>query len=483
MNTAEAAELVERRGARIQAGAHGADRVREGSDVVDVGEGGAGQAKHLLRPLEKHGARCDVARRVVVLDHGLRHPDRIGRRAIEHQAVGRPGLILGHDEQPGHVLGGGVHDTMEHARHARPNETEWGRHHLLNAAKLSRGARDGLVPEVVIVDADLLVKLLVGVRRRREEAEHHAIAVAEEVASDDVAAGVQALELGGEQQMRRAEHAGGEDEPPGAQGERATRLGIQTLDVRQALAIGDEATDDGARAKLESPLKQRRQHVRGDVVLRTDRARVGIARRARDAARALSVVGVVDGERQSERVEPHLPRGVRDETRCPRQRRRRLRVGSAAWRVGGVFAARSGDVEDPLGARVVRLELRVIVRPPRARVGDDLGIRLEVGGAKAERNATGKDGLAADAVERADGLLGAAVPHAVGSVHRIERRQLHGAVIVPVLGAALHPRPTLQHQHALAAGDERCGRARAPESASDDDRVVGTLAAQPSTSR
>ena len=66
---------------------------------------------------------------------------------------------------------------------------------LLDAAELSRGVSDVGVPEVEVVDADLLVEFAARIRATREHAEHDRVAVPHEVTAHEVAGGIDGVEL------------------------------------------------------------------------------------------------------------------------------------------------------------------------------------------------------------------------------------------------------------------------------------------------
>jgi hypothetical protein len=165
---------------------------------------------------------------------------------------------------------------------------------LLNAAELSAGARDARVAEVEIVNPELLVKLALPVGWSGEEAEHHAIAVAHQETSDRVAPRISSLQPRAEEKLRGAEHTGGQNDPASPELRADAGARIDALHALDAPARLDELGSHGMRPELQSALEQRRENVRCDVVLGADRARVGIARRAGHAARAIRKVRVVD---------------------------------------------------------------------------------------------------------------------------------------------------------------------------------------------
>src|SRR5205085_215651 len=116
---------------------------------------------------------------------------------------------------------------------------------------------------------------------------------------------------------------------------------------------------------------------------------------------------------------------------------RLLRIGRAASGGGYVPGCVAGDSEQSLGLRIVRLDVVVREGPLGARVGDDVGVVLEVALAETIRRATVVHRLAAHAVPRAVLVLLACSAHAVRRRHGPTRRGEAG--IAPALRPPADP--------------------------------------------
>jgi hypothetical protein len=191
---------------------------------------------------------------------------------------------------------------------------------------------------------------------------------------------------------------------------------------------------------------------------------------AAHAAPALRV-GLVEihADRQVERLVAGTREVVVELLDARLVRHGRVGEGSGAGRLGRVLARPAVHEVQPLGFRVVRLEVRVGERPRRgdAAVVADL---LEVALAQPEEDRAVDLRIAADEVLRVrlERRAGRVIPGLAGHV----AVAVEDLVRIPVLGLAREVAAALQQQEPLA-GRREAVRQRAPaRSRPDDDHVV-----------
>ena len=158
---------------------------------------------------------------------------------------------------------------------------------------------------------------------------------------------------------------------------------------------------------------------------------------------------------------------------------RRERVRGARRRIGGILAAVSVHLVQPLGLGVVGLHLLVADRPG----GRDPVVMLdlaEVLGPEAVQGRTVQLGGAADEVVhlRLEALAVVAVPGVGRDVAAVDEH----VVGIPVLRLAGEPVAALQQQDALAGGRQLAGQRATARAGTDDDHVVAIHAHSSSSS-
>ncbi len=148
------------------------------------------------------------------------------------------------------------------------------------------------------------------------------------------------------------------------------------------------------------------------------------------------------------------------------------RVGRARLRLGRVGAALAVDAIQPLGLRVVRLEIVVRDRP-RGRDAAGMAQLAEVLAPQPEQRRAVELGVAADVVvgvrmERGAAAVEPLLPGLVAA------EDVHGAR-APVVLLAPHVVAALDDENAFARGREAVGERAAARAAADHDHVVAAV--------
>ena len=128
---------------------------------------------------------------------------------------------------------------------------------------------------------------------------------------------------------------------------------------------------------------------------------------------------------------------MRDPLGHRRQVRGGIGVGLAPPGLGRVLARGARYSEDPLGRRVVGLQVCVTDGPAGARVADEVAVHLEIPLAKAKRHPAIEDRGTADTIVGAQ--VAAAPQLAVGRLPGVMTRQLADILLGPVLRAREPP--------------------------------------------
>ena len=152
---------------------------------------------------------------------------------------------------------------------------------------------------------------------------------------------------------------------------------------------------------------------------------------------------------------------------------RRMGIGAAAGRLGGILTALAVHVIHLLGLLIPGLEVRITQRPGR-RAAVEVGEFLEVLLAQTEVGGAVHLGGAADEV-MATGLEGLAVFVEPGILRDVAVLLEH-RVGIPVLRFLGQPVAPLQHQHLQTCGSQMAGQGAATGPTADDHHVeVGAV--------
>ena len=232
------------------------------------------------------------------------------------------------------------------------------------------------MPEVVVEEAELLVELIGAVRTTGKHAEHDGVAVPHEVAAHRVPAGIQTVQAGGQQQVRRCERTRGDGEDPGTIRSPAVAGAVVAGELGDLSPAGIESHGHGIGLECEPAAEEVRKQARRRVVLRSHCARIAVAPIAADAR--TRPAPVVDGERQDGWVQRERAGRSGDPLGDGTEGTSHLGIAHAARRLRRICAAHPGHIQRLLGQAVIRLQVLVPNRPASARVADDLGIGVEV---------------------------------------------------------------------------------------------------------
>ena len=404
---------------RIDPHAYRPHGVRKGLDLVAVEESGSRPSEDLPGPAAQGAKGRPVAGRIAMLHRKARQSHRIAPPGFEFYAVPDAGLLMGDREESRGAAEEKLRDPGKRRRNLGRDHPDRRRRHGLERAERTGGSAGPGIALVEIENGEVLPQPVAG-KGPGQPAEDDRIGMAGEIAADGAAPRVMLGQAGGEQQLGGGQRAGRHQDLATFHGEGLPRVQIHALHRANPPVPRHQTGRGGSGPEGEAAGEQRLEQPGRHIVLGGDRTGPPVARAAPDA-RGLSVaLPEVDRHREGKGMEPQLP-GRRGE--MGRQRRQPVGgrgIRGTSPRPGGILLRPTGDSEQPLRLPVEGLEVTVADRPFRPRLTHQLGVGMEIGFAKPERDPAIEHRRAPDAEQRAEGSGPAPAIH--GLITRIVGR-------------------------------------------------------------